>query len=308
MRTVFSLLLSLFCLFFLSVPSVLAASTTMSVSPQSGSYGSPFTVSLVIDGHGDKFNAAQATVTLSPALATKDLTLGDCNFSFLKTPSIQNPSFAGVILSAYATKCTVYTVTLVPTAKGQGAITLSKTSVRRYGDAANVLSATTNGSYTLTAALKAPAVLGTQSVNGSQNGLYTVILKIQSSQDAPVSDATVLLNPVAGKSKQQGTTDATGTVRFSNLQAGIYDATVEENKTKVGENIINVSGQSNVLTLGINLKGEQQNPLLKTTNPFFKTLSTSPLLIAGIVLVGVIAGTVLTIVLTRLKGSRKIPT
>ena len=303
--TLFSIAISLALL--LTPKTTFAASSTIAASPDTGSYSAPFTVSLIIDGHGDKFNAAQATVTLSPALAIKDLTLGDCNFSFLKTPTVQNPSFAGVILSTYATKCTAYSVTLVPTAKGQGSITLSKTSVRRYGDAANVLSATTNGSYTLTAALPAPSVLGTQAANSSQNGLYTVVLKIQSSQDTPVSDATVLLNPVAGKSKQQGTTDATGTVRFSNLKAGLYDATVEENNTKAGETIINVSGQNHVLTLGINLKGQNNNPMLKNSGSVLGTATSSPYLIAGILGLGILVGTVLAILFTRLKGNRKIP-
>jgi len=210
---------------------------------------------------------------------------------------MQNPSFTGVILSSYATKCTVYTVTLVPTAKGNATISLSKPAVKRYGDAANILSSASNGSYTLTAALKAPSVLGTQTANDSQSSLYTVFLKILSSQNSPVTAATVILRPVSGKNKQQGTTDATGTVHFSNLQAGIYDATVMENNTKVGETIINVSGQNHVLTLGINLKADQNNPLLKNTNAPIKTPGMSPLLIGGIVLFGIIAVTVLAILL-----------
>ncbi len=161
MQKVFSaFVLSIICFFTLTVQGAFAASTTMDLSPQSGSYGKPFTVNLVIDGHGDKFNAAQATVALSPNLKIQNLVLGDCNFSFLHTPTIQTPSFAGVILSSSATKCTVYTLTLVPVAKGNGSISLTKASVRRFGDAANVLSSTHNATYTLTAALKAPAVLG----------------------------------------------------------------------------------------------------------------------------------------------------
>ncbi len=121
-----------------------------------------------------------------------------------------------------------------------------------------------------------------------------------------MSNATVFLNQVANKKQQQATTDATGAVQFPNLQPGIYDATVEENNTKVGESIINVSGQNHVLTLGINLKDQQKNPLLKNANPLLKTLATSPLLIAAILLVGISAGTGIALLLTRLKRSKKV--
>src|SRR5258708_18625126 len=96
-------------IFLSAVSNALAANTTIGPSPEIGSYGKPFTVNMVIDGHGEKFNAAQATVTLSSNLKVKDLTLGDCNFSFLHTPSAQDPSFAGIIISTYSTKCTAYT-------------------------------------------------------------------------------------------------------------------------------------------------------------------------------------------------------
>jgi hypothetical protein len=296
---------SFFLVVLLNAHDVYAASTTMGVTPPSGSYGQPFTVSVVIDGHGDKFNAAQATVTLSPALAIKDLILGDCNFSYLKTPSVQNPSFAGVILSSHSTKCTVYTLTLVPRAKGNAAFSLSKTSVKRYGDAANVLSTTSNGSYTLTAALKAPSVLGTQAAQGSQNGLYTVFLKVLSSQNSPVTDATVTLAPVSGKNKQQVKTDAEGTVRFSDLQQGLYDVIVEENNAKVGETIINVSGSNHTLTLAINLNEQNNNPMRKNSGLVLGAATSSPYLIAGILVLGIIVGTGSVLLVIKLKGRKK---
>jgi hypothetical protein len=231
--------------------------------------------------------------------------LGDCNFSFLKTPTVQNPSFAGVIFSNSATKCTVYTLTLVPTVKGNATVSLVKPTVRRFGDAANVLSATSNGSYTLTAALQAPSVLGTQASQGSQNGLYTVFLKVHSSQNSPVTDAAVTLTTVSGKNKQQETTDPTGTVHFSNLQAGIYDATVMENNTKAGETIINVSGQNHVLTLGINLKGQNNNPLFNKSGSVLGAATSSPVLFAGILVLGILVGIGIALLVVKLKGRKK---
>src|SRR5260221_6385566 len=100
-----------------------AANTTIGLSPSTGSFGKSFKVDLVIDGHGDRFNAAQAKVDVLSNLAIQDLVLGDCNFSSLKTPSTQDPSFTGIIISTYSTKCTVYTLILVPTAIGRGTIT-----------------------------------------------------------------------------------------------------------------------------------------------------------------------------------------
>lgn len=305
MQKVFAaFLLSFLFLFTFAGKGVLAASTTLDMSPQSGSFGKPFTVDLIVDGHGDKFNAVQATVTLSSNLKIQNLVLGDCNFSYLTTPNLQNPSFAGVILSTYATKCTIYTLTLVPVAKGNGSISFTKASVLRFGDAVNVLSSTGNGTYTLTAALKAPVVASSQTATIAKDGLYTVLLTIVSAQNIPVSSAAVLLKSVSGKQQQRATTSATGKVQFTNLPAGIYDATVEENNMKVGENIINVSGANHVLTLGISLKGEHNNPLLKGSSPLLTTLGTSPLLIASFLLVGVAVGTGIAFLLVRLKGKK----
>src|SRR5690348_7349389 len=85
--------LCLFPLFSIVTKPAFAASTVMGFLPSTGSYSQPFTVNLVIDGHGDTFNAAQATITPSSNLVVKDVMLGDCNFSFLITPGITNLSF-----------------------------------------------------------------------------------------------------------------------------------------------------------------------------------------------------------------------
>lgn len=116
----------------------------------SGSFDRPFQVDVIIDGHGDTFNAAEATVQLSEAVQVEEVVLGDCNLSFLTTPSRGNLSFSGVILSGSAKKCTAYTVMLSPTAKGKASLTFSDAAVRQYGDAADVLSSVKNGSFTLT--------------------------------------------------------------------------------------------------------------------------------------------------------------
>lgn len=303
-----------FAIFFFTLTFVLsfssfvqraqAAGSTMTVSPSSGTFDKQFTVDLVIDGHGDKFNAAQATVALSQSLAIKDLSLGNCNFSFLHTPTVQNPSFAGVVISTYSTKCTAYTLTLVPVAKGNGTITLSKASVKRYGDASEILSSTGNGSYSLTNALKAPEVLGTQMKNTSKEGLYTLYLKVYSSGTTPVANANVILSTVSSKNQQQETTDASGFAHFSNLQEGVYDAVVKEGTNKVGETIVNVSGPNHVLSFSINLSNQKSNPLTKSGS-LVASVTSNPLILAGVLAVGIIAGVAIALVATKLFGRKK---
>lgn len=284
--------------------SVFAASTTMRFVPSSGTYDKPFTVSLVIDGNGDKFNAAQATVNLSDNLAVQDLTFGDCNFSFLKTPSIQNPSFEGVLMGINSTKCTVYTLTLIPTAKGEnGFLSLSKATVRRYGDAAEVLSSTKNGSYALTAIIQSQLAFGTQPKNTSQDGLYTLYLKVFAANYTPVPHATVILTQIAVKNQEQAITDNTGVAHFSDLKQGLYDAVVNEGQNRVGEIVVNITGINHVLVVGINLAFQKTNPLLKT-NSLVNTITTNPLILVGILILSIILGIVIIIFVFKLIGKK----
>lgn len=294
------LALSVLFLCFLQGNRVLAAGAMMGVNPHSGAYGKPFTVSLVIDGQGEKFNAAEATITLPSGLAVKDLILGDCNFSFLKTPSVQNPSFSGVILGSYTTKCTVYTLSLVPIAKGEATITLAKAKILRYGDAKSILSTATGGSYTLTAVLRAP---GVPTLQVSQSGLYTASITVLAAGKT-VPNATVTLADVATKTTHEKATDTAGKVQFTNLQAGVYDAIVSKNKQKVGESIINIGGENPVLTFSLNLAEQKKNPLLKNSGSVLGTATASPYVFAGILVLGVSLGTGLSVLLLKWKWRR----
>jgi len=298
-------ILVIILLLFYIIPNsnVYAANSTMGSLPETGYYTKPFKVSLVIDGHGDKFNAAQATVKLSSNLKIKDLTLGDCNFSYLHTPSIQDPTFEGIIISTYLTKCTVYTLTLIPISKGHGTITLSKTHVKRYGDAAEVLSKTTNGSYTLAAAINPSTVLGTQPENTSQNGLYTLNLGIFKGT-TPITNASVTLNTVSSKDTKQATTDKTGTAYYSNLKKGVYDAVVKEGFSKVGETIVNVSGPNHTLTLAINLDTQSTNPLMKMGS-LLGALTSNPLLLVGVLTLGIIVGIAIAFLIIKLLEKKR---
>src|SRR5258708_6972531 len=110
MRKHFSIaIVSFFTLFLFSTQGALAAGATIGVSPNSGSIGKPIKVNVVVSSKSVKFNAAEAKVKLSSNLAIQNLSLGNCNLSFLHTPTMQDPSFAGVIISTGSTNCTVYT-------------------------------------------------------------------------------------------------------------------------------------------------------------------------------------------------------
>lgn len=290
-----------FILLAFSAPQTFAAATTMGFTPQSGSFGKPFTAKLVIDGHGEKFNAAGATIALPSQLKIQDIELGDCHFSFLTTPTIQNPSFEGVILSSYSQKCTAYSLTLVPVKKGKADITISKASIKRYGDAAEILSKKYNASYIITGTSDISSVLGeqTKDIKG-----YTVNLSL-SAENKPVTTAIVKLASVDKKTPAEGKTDAEGSVTFSNLKEGIYDVVVEQNNKKVGESIINVSGSNRILTLGINLDTQKNNPLLKNANNLLTIITASPLLMGGILVVGLALGIIVSLLGVKLFGRKK---
>lgn len=129
------------------------------VSPQSAdlTIGQQLTVSIVIDGGGQPFNAAQSDVAVSSNLRINSLNIvppesGGCNFVFVnanKTPKISDPSFAGGILKNSSASCTLYTMTLEALSQGNASISLTKSSVRSYTLHSDILLSAQSGSYTI---------------------------------------------------------------------------------------------------------------------------------------------------------------
>jgi hypothetical protein len=147
----------------------LLQTATINTFPASASVtvGTPVTVNVVVDGGGQAFNAAQATVAGSPNLAITSLSApatNPCNFTYMQTPTRANPSFAGAILASSSTTCTVYTLTLTPLSAGTGTITLSNASVKAYSDSGEILQGVQNGTYTLVAPTPTPTGNGLQAV------------------------------------------------------------------------------------------------------------------------------------------------
>lgn len=302
-KSLFLLPLLLITLLFSTPQMADAAGGSLTFTPQSGSFDKPFKITLTIDGNGEKFNAANATVTLPTNIKIKDLVLGDCNLSFLTTPNAKNLSFEGVILSASSTKCTAYTATAIPAAKGKAQIAITQGSIKRYGDAAEILATKQNAQYTITGVSKEAAVLGDKTESKSKN--YSLTLQIHSKDPALLKDATVVLTPVSKKNPVKQKITNKNTANFTNVASGIYDVTVENSNKKIGEAIINVSGSNKELTLGINLDTQKNNPLLKDTYSIFEQIKNSPLLMAGLVIGGCVFGMIITVLIMKYAGKRK---
>jgi hypothetical protein len=216
------LLLTISLLPLALTPGAYAASATMSLSPATGSYdvGNSFSVDLVIDGNGEAFNAAKATVEVSGGLQINDVFLGDCNFSFITTPTATDPSFVGAILGDSSGQCTVYTLSLTPVQSGSGLITLSDVSVKKFGTAEEILQSVQSGTYTLNSATGSSSQQDTATSTHStstessiqeipalesNSGLVTAVIKVVDSNNNPISGATVVINPSSSDTDQSQT-------------------------------------------------------------------------------------------------------
>ena len=276
------LLVTLCLLPLVLTPGAQAASATINLSPATGSYdvGSTFSVDLVIDGNGEAFNAAKATVEVSGGLQVNDVFLGDCNFSFITTPTATNPSFVGALLGDSSGQCTVYTLSLTPSSSGTGLITISDASVKKYGNAEEILQSVQNGTYTLNSATGSSSQGSTptqstttesssQSVNQaasivpeSDPGLTTVVLKVVDNNNNPISGATVSLS-TPGPTAAQNETNTVFTVPTGQQSqqeadtqpapAGQFQATTDESGIA---HITNVS--AGVHTIEVKKDGEKQ--------------------------------------------------
>ncbi|MDO8269667.1 MAG: hypothetical protein Q7T54_03290 [Candidatus Levybacteria bacterium] len=131
---------------------------TLNISPFSGEFsvGQTLSATVVIDGGGQAFNAAQAEISISSNLQVMSLIVippeqGGCNFTFSKrkVPTVSNPSFAGSIASGFSQNCSLFTMTLQVNAIGDGMINLSRAAVKAYKGNWDILYSTQNGNYTL---------------------------------------------------------------------------------------------------------------------------------------------------------------
>ena len=252
-----------------------AGSATISFSPQSGTYqvGKPFSVNVMINGNGQSFNAASATVVIPPQLQISNLVLGDCNFAFINTPTTANPSFVGALLGRSSSNCTVYTVTFTPITTGSYTTSFGAVSVKQTGTAAELSGKEQFGTYTVStsgnvinsifSSKPAPTAipLQTEQIDTGQNKLksYEVNINVLSAINQQLSGVTVSLDQ---SSTLTQSTNKTGTVAFSHISPGVHVVTITYQGTPIGKEIINVNGLNHILTLGIKTQNPPQSKLV----------------------------------------------
>jgi len=132
--------------------ATISGSINTSPSTNNVTVGAPFDVDIVANSNPLPFNAVKSTVSVSSNLAianVKPASSNSCNMQYSQTPSASDPSFAGAIYNASSSACTVYTLTLLPTATGTGTVTFSNQSIKAYSSAKEIFSDSQNGSYTI---------------------------------------------------------------------------------------------------------------------------------------------------------------
>lgn len=247
------LVLSLFALSI--IPSYAATSAVISVE-ESGNHkvGDVFDTSITVSGGGESFNAAQAKVTVSNNLAVQNVSLGDCNFAYVITPSLTNPSFAGAILGGSSQSCTIYTLSLKAVASGKGTIILTDGSVKARKDSGEILKETVNGSFDITQSSipEATVTLAPTSTSGKNDlSTYTMQLRITDTNGNVIPHATVTVDQSITVQA-----DEKGMAVIPEISNGVHSITAKNGSKEIGQSIINVNGNEKVITLGIQ---EQKN-------------------------------------------------
>ncbi len=262
--------LGFFVLFFLTANGSAHAALQggkLSLSPNSGTYavGQTFTITATIDGGGYPFNAAKASVLVSPALSVQDITLGNCGFAFVRTPVQQDPSFVGVILGGSSKSCTLYTLTVKAVAQGDGTITFVNSSVKAYKSAVDILTSLQNATFTISGSQQAitttppPIQPPTTSANGTK--LYDIVFRISQPHTVPFDGIYIVLDPNLPSQKTAipeiipnifSPDTTSGSVTFSDVPQGAHTLATYYSNQLLSKQIIYVSGNSKTLVLGVN--------------------------------------------------------
>ncbi len=254
---------------FVSRNAAFAENGAISVVPESATetYGQEFNVDVEIDGGGTAFNAAKATVTLSPELAIQSLTLGNCGFALVRTPTESNPSFAGVILGGSSNVCTIYTLIIKGKGTGTGHVLVSDASIKSYKGAGELLSSVRSGSYTIVqntssginfTTVSAPSP--TQAplvINGAK--LYNILYTVSLPKNIPASSVIVTLDPqlpskISAAPATEPGSPQTVTATFQNVSEGVHTITAYSNDRTISTQIANITGSNRNLEFGTSTK------------------------------------------------------
>ena len=257
-------LISLFFVLFFPFNSY-AAAGSISVEPVSGNYssGQTFQAALKIDGGGRPLNAAKANISVSEGLQIESLTLGDCGFAFVTTPSKNSPSFAGVILGGSENSCTVYTMQLKVVGGSNGFVYIADGSIKAYDNSEEIFAKSNNSSYSFKGTSSTRSVLAnatpTQAplvsdANGEK--FYTLLYGIIPEGKSNGENLKVILDE--GQPTQMIVVPSPSsddpnvlTAVFDNVSEGVHTLEVFDKDNSISEEIVNVEGQNREISLGV---------------------------------------------------------
>ncbi len=258
----------LFVLFIFTgnIDKTSAAGASIYSSLPSGQFngGQVFSTEVVIDGQGTAFNAAKASVVLSKKLSVEDLTLGNCNFAFVVTPTISNPSFTGVILGGSSKKCTVYKLILKGVQSGEAKINLIDASLKAYKNSGEILSSVKGATYTISSVPGMPSRPRENIFEGFQDSSdsYKVNLVVKDENGNVVKGASVILDPQTPDSNDVSFSQVSnelGIAEFSGVDQGVYVVKATYDNKNFPEKVLNINGKNKVISLSIQPEKKSNN-------------------------------------------------
>lgn len=245
--------------------SAFAANGTISVVPSSGNYytGESFDADVRIDGGGESFNAAEATVSVSENLKIDRLTLGDCGFAFVDTPTVASPSFVGVNLGSSTNSCTLYTLTLSVVGQNSGFVYISDASLKSYQGANELLSKVNNSSYSLGSSqsviqIAPPSPTQAPIVTSLGEKVYTLVYTI-SAKDGRASEYEVYLDPnqpnqtVSEVNPLPGDNTVLAAI-FEDVPEGVHTIEIRDKDQLLSSEIVNIEGPNREVNFGVKPK------------------------------------------------------
>lgn len=286
--------------FFIN-PIQAAGPASLSVNPDAKSVqvGTPFSVDIVVDGGGNPIIVAEAKVTVSQNLTIEEITLGNCYFAFIKTPTTSDPSFIGGIPGGSSNKCTIYSMKLQPTSAGNGTVTISNGAVKSSVDASELLGSYQNGNYVVTNSNSAnvnvtslPPVVADQNQNTqiqtTQSNLdsYTLNLSVVDKDGKAGGGNLVILYTADGTLITTTKTNNKGEVQIPNVKAGTYNVVVADGDTKIAEQVVTVNGSNPTMKFTVRGTISASNPTTANHAVRNLILSASVLLILAATIVG----------------------
>lgn len=274
-KIIISFFAAVFFILMFSNQKVLAGSGNISVSPQSGSYavGSVFSANIIINGGGTPFNAAKATVLTSQTLNVTDLTIGDCGFAFVKTPTIDDISFAGVLLGSSTQYCTLYNLKIKAVSPGSAYILLSDASIKSYKGALELISSVQRGNYTFnpTSSTNSISVFQPTPTRAPQldpkgNKLYDVSYSITLPNNIPPSEVITTLDSILPTQTtivpSSQPNSKTLKLTFNNIPQGVHKITSFYRNAPIANQIVTISGNNKDIVFGASATKENNQYLI----------------------------------------------